>query len=183
MLVSRCLSFKLAKFLKTSANQLQKSLSILHQDQIIDYKPKKDKPQIIFIKDRVDADNLTIDQNLYKFRMEQSKVRIQQAIKYATTPKCRSQQLLAYFNEAESENCGVCDVCLGRTSQELSTDIYEQLKKKIQTILKKEQLTLDQIVESFGPKREEQVLQTLEYLLDEGFLIKEEDKFIWKKEL
>lgn len=172
---------QLAKFLKTSVSNLEKSLSKLHQDSIIDYKPKKDKPQIIFIKDRVDADNLLIDQKLYKFRKEQQKMRIQEAVRYATTPKCRSQQLLAYFNETDSNACGICDVCLGRTETELSTDAYEQLKKKIERILRKESLTLNELIESFGIKRENQVLKTMEYLLDEGFVEKEGEQFRWKK--
>ncbi|MCB0548430.1 MAG: RecQ family ATP-dependent DNA helicase [Phaeodactylibacter sp.] len=171
---------QLARFLKMPAATLRNALQKLASDGIVEYQPQKDTPQVIFIKERVDADNLLIDRNLYNFRKNRHYERIQAAIAYAETPVCRSQQLLAYFGETSAPKCGICDVCTGRTSTEVSSTEFERYKEKIKLLLKEEPLALEQIVESFAPNRQEQVLKALEYLLDEGFLGQQGGKLVWQ---
>ncbi|MCO6479440.1 MAG: RecQ family ATP-dependent DNA helicase [Phaeodactylibacter sp.] len=171
---------QLGKFLKIPVGALRTALEKLAADGIVDYQPQKDTPQVIFIKERVDADNLLIDRNLYNFRKNRQYERIKKAIAYAETPVCRSQQLLAYFGETDAPKCGICDVCTGRTKAELSTDDFERYKEKIQLLLKEEPLALEEVVEAFAPSRQEQVLKALEYLLDEGVLEQQGKKLVWK---
>ncbi|MEQ8704492.1 MAG: ATP-dependent DNA helicase RecQ [Phaeodactylibacter sp.] len=170
---------QLANFLNITRDQLQQMLRKLHQDEVVDYQEQKDMPQVLFLKERVDADNLHIDHQLHNFRKNRQYERIQQAITYAETPVCRSRQLLAYFGETDSEKCGICDVCTGRTKAELSTEDYEKYKTKIEQLLRREPLSLKALMESFPPRREEQVLKALEYLLDEGFIDQTEDRLHW----
>lgn len=171
---------QLARFLKMPVKALRHALEKLASDGIIDYSPQKDTPQVIFIKERVDADNLLIDRSLYNFRKNRQYERMNKAIAYAETPVCRSRQLLAYFGETDVPGCGICDVCTGRTKSELSTDDFEQYKEKIQLMLKDGPLALEQVVESFAPGRQEQVLKALEYLLDEGLLEQQGEKLVRK---
>ncbi len=171
--------FAIARFLKMPVEQLLLALNQLHKDQIIDYRPAKDKPQVIFTKERVDASNLTIDIEQYNFRKERQQQRIQKAIEYATIDRCRSQQLLAYFEE-KSLPCGVCDVCLDNKEKGLSKDGFERYKLKIQSLLKREKLTESELLESFSSSRQANVLEALSYLLDEGMVDREEDKLTWK---
>ena len=171
---------QLARFLKMPVAELRASLQKLAGDQIVEYQPQKDTAQIIFIKERVDADNLMIDRNLYNFRKNRHYERIQKAIAYAETPICRSQQLLAYFGETNAPKCGICDVCTGRTRTELSPESFDKYREKIEQLLADGPLSLEQVVESFAPKRQEQALKALEYLLDEGFLGQQGGKLAWK---
>ncbi len=170
---------QLAKFLKMPLTELRKGLEKLHQDEIAEYQPQKDTPQVIFVKERVDADNLLLDRKMYEFRKQRHQERIRRAVAYAETPVCRSQQLLQYFGEPNAPKCGICDVCTGRTRPEVSGADFERYKEKIQLLLKREPLSLAQVVESFAPARQEQVLKTLEYLLDEGFLAQQGEKLVW----
>lgn len=172
---------QLAHFLKMSPDSLKQALQRMHQDNIVDYQPQKDSPQIIFLKERVDADNLMIDQKIYQFRKERQRKNIQSAIAYATRARCRSQQLLSYFGEDEAGRCGICDVCTGRTKAELDTDKFEKYKDKIHMVLRREQLTLEELVSSFSPKRHEEVLKAIEYLMDEGYLEQIGEKLAWNK--
>lgn len=171
---------QLAKFLRYSKAELQKALFKMHQDGIINYQEQKDNPQLILLRERIDADNLTIDHQQYNFRKNRHYERMQQAINYAEQVVCRSQQLVQYLGEEGAAPCGICDVCLGRTKAEVSTNDFERYKGKIKTLLKKEALSLDELVGSFSPKRENQVLKVLEYLMDEGFLEKIDEKIVWK---
>lgn len=171
---------QLARFLAMPQQQLQNALEHLQKAGIINYSPQREDPQLIFLQERVDADNLAIDQALYHFRKKRQGERIQATIRYAETAVCRSQQLLAYFGEEDAPKCGVCDVCLGRTKAEVSTDEFERYKEKIHRLLRKESLSMAQLLESFPSKRENQVLRSLEFLLDEGFVEKEGERLRWK---
>ncbi|HMQ48794.1 MAG TPA: ATP-dependent DNA helicase RecQ [Saprospiraceae bacterium] len=171
---------QLAHFLKTPVDRLIKSLQKLHQDQIIDYQPSKDQPQIVFTKERVDADNLAIDQQLYAFRKKRHQERIQRAIQYAESPVCRNRQLLDYFGEKLEEKCGICDVCTGRTKIDLSAERFEAYQRKIRQLILQEGLSTEQLMEAFAGRKQEEALRVLEYLLDEGQVELEAGKLVWK---
>ena len=167
-----------ARLLKTQVSEVVPALQQLHKEGIIDYRPAKDKPQLLFSQERVDADNLLIDMEMYKFRKERYARRIAKAIAYATTPRCRSQQLLEYFDE-KSEPCGVCDVCLGRTKTSLTVDDFERYKLKIKQLLMKERLSEQQLLEAFASNRHPNVVQALGYLLDEGMISNDKGMLVW----
>jgi ATP-dependent DNA helicase RecQ len=69
---------------------------------------------------------------------------------------------------------------LGRTKAEINPDDYDRYKVKIQQLLKRENLTTEEIVDSFGSNRHEQVVKTMEFLLDEGLLEEVEGKLAWR---
>lgn len=170
---------QLAQFLKRPFDFVSNGLLKLQQDNIIDYRPQKDSPQIIFLEERLDADNLAVDQQLYNFRKNRQLERIKKAIAYAETEVCRSRQLLAYFGEVHSPDCGICDVCLNKKNRGLSKEDYERYKKKIEVLLKRERLTSQEVIDSFPAKRQEQVLASLAYLAEEGFVKQVEGKLVW----
>lgn len=172
---------KFADFLKISIGQLINMFNHLKNEKILDYRPQKDKPQIIFLKERISAENLTLDKKLYRLRKERHQIRIEKAVAYAETPKCRSQLLLSYFGEKDSKPCGICDVCLGRTKSDLSPDDYDRYKNKIKLVLKRESLTFEELLEAFKPSRHNQVILALEFLIDEGIIEKEDGKLIWQQ--
>lgn len=168
-----------ARLLKTTIDKVQPAIQRLHQERIIEYRPLKDKPQLTFTRERVDAGNLNIDLDSYNQRKERQRKRTAKAISYATTARCRSQMLLEYFGE-ESPTCGVCDVCLGRTKSELSTDDFERYKLKIKQLILAEPITERQLKEAFASNRQQAVAQTLAYLMDEGLIGIEQEKLTWK---
>lgn len=171
----------IARLLKTSPDKVLPAINQLHKERIIEYRPMKDKPQLVFTQERVDANNLTIDQKTYEQRKERHQKRVENAIAYATTARCRSQQLLAYFGE-DSTPCGSCDVCLGRTTGGLSTDDFERYKLKIKQLITAERITEHQLLEAFATNRQPNVLQALAYLMDEGQINVEGNFLVWKKD-
>ena len=173
---------KLAAFLKVPPQEINQQLKLLQKEGIIAYQPQKDNPQLTFLRERVSAENLSIDFAAYAERKDRQYKRIQKAIAYAEQPLCRSQQLLSYFGESNSPKCGKCDVCLGRTKTELDEETFAKLKQKIYQLLQREPLRLEEIVQSFSPKWENRVLKTMDYLVDEGFVGSgSEGKFTVKK--
>ncbi|MEL7021675.1 MAG: helicase-related protein, partial [Bacteroidota bacterium] len=171
---------QIARYAKLQTADFIRFLRKLHQDKIIDYQAAKSAPQLIFMQERVDADNLTIDQKLYQFRKNRQLERVRKSIAYAETPYCRSQQLLAYFGEQNAPRCGICDVCLGRTKAELSQDDFERLREKIAVMLKRDRLDVQAVITSFASKRQEQVRIVLEQLIESEEIDIVEEQLIWR---
>ena len=147
---------------------VEQTLETAAQEGILDYQPSITLPLLILIRERTSAENLTIDLAKFKFRKKRAKERIEQSVLYAETRKCRSRQLLAYFGETDGRACGICDICTGRNEADISTDLHASLERKIVLVLSREKLPAEEILKAFSLRRQEQVAQVLEYMLDEG---------------
>lgn len=96
-----------------TSQQIYLLLKGLTQKRILHFVPRSKTPFITYTRDRVDGENLTITRDVYEDRKEQFAKRINTVIGYATNDNvCRSRQLLRYFDEPRSTDCGQCDVCL-----------------------------------------------------------------------
>ncbi len=168
---------QIAQFLRMSVMDLDKILHYLHSENIIDYRPRKDKPQIVFVRERADSQHLSIDWNLYMFRKKRAEYRLKKSIEYAELDICRSMQLLNYFGQTNAQKCGACDVCLEKDNTDLDTDDFTVFSEKIKVLLKREPLSLKNIVDSFSEKNRTKVIQTIGFMLDERVLVKAGDKF------
>ncbi len=173
--------FQIATICKSTKELIIKGLNLLHSDKIIDYSKQKDKPQLVFVRERVDISHLDIDVAAYNFRKNRHKWRIEKVISYAETAHCRSRQLLDYFGEENSTNCGVCDICLERKKNSVSNNEFNTYSEKIKILLEKNALNLEELVNSFAPKRKDMVLRTIEFLIDEGLIFQEKNKYAWNK--
>ncbi|MFN0174364.1 MAG: ATP-dependent DNA helicase RecQ [Saprospiraceae bacterium] len=165
----------IAKYAKFPVEVVQQILQTAQNEGILLYEPRKEKPQLTFTRERVAAENLTIDLQKFNLRKQRAEERVERAIRFAETRQCRSQQLLAYFGEPDSKTCGICDVCTGRHKVELPASSFETYEKKIREVLRLEPLTLEEILKAFALKRHDAVSQVLSYLLDEGKLVMGEE--------
>ncbi len=171
----------IAQYAKLPVEVVQQILQAAQKEQILLYEPRREKPQLTFIRERVAAENLTIDLEKFNFRKQRAVLRTEQAIRYAELRRCRSQQLLAYFAQPNVRPCGICDVCTGRNKSDLSTDVFESYQHKIQAVLRHEPLPFEEVLKAFTPKRHDTVAQVLGFLLDEGQVEENEaGKLVWK---
>ena len=159
---------QISRFLHLSGNRLRKALALLHKDRILEYRPAKDQPQITLLHERVSPEDLTIDRQLYNFRKNRHLERIRQAVAYASVPECRSRQLLAYFGETDSENCGKCDVCQGRHDKKITAADKNRYREKINDLITKDRLTVAQVSDSFSSRHRDLVLRVLQQMQDEN---------------
>lgn len=85
-----------------------------------------------------------------------------QAIGYyaSQTETCREKLLLAYFNQKSESNCGICDICVQHQKQ-------PSISKEIIQFLATGPKTVDEILSNFITSPKENVLQTLQHLIDE----------------
>lgn len=111
-------------------------LKTLSHKQIIHFIPQRKTPFITYMRDRVDAEDVVIPRNVYEERKEQFSLRIESIIGYATNDTvCRSRQLLRYFGDENSKDCGICDVCISHNGQQTSRQSVSNACDRILSLL------------------------------------------------
>ena len=163
---------ELARRVEMPLEQVVKHLKYLETQNILDYVPRTSKPMVVFLQERVNANNLSISPENYKHRLEEATKRLDALIGYIEeTRKCRSQLLLAYFGEKNTKRCGMCDICLERNKLGLNEQEFEEVLSRIKPLLQTNPATLEEIVSTASPVHEDKVLLVIRWLLDNGKII------------
>ncbi|WP_018108340.1 RecQ family ATP-dependent DNA helicase [Bacteroides propionicifaciens] len=150
--------------------------------RLINYIPRKKTPFLIYTRERVDLGRLIIPKAVYEDRKENYIKRVTAILDYVKDQNhCRSRQLLRYFGEQNQDNCGTCDVCITSHKKRISTNQFDELSSKVIALVKDNNYSIQELANKVDTT-ENLLLQTLEFLIDEG-LIKEEDGFISNSEI
>lgn len=100
------------------SHEIYQILKLLSDKHVIHFIPRKQVPYIRYMQRREDGERLALPPAVYEDRREQYRQRIESMLRYAkSNDKCRSRQLLEYFGETDTKDCGQCDVCqsIGKT--------------------------------------------------------------------
>jgi ATP-dependent DNA helicase RecQ len=162
---------EIARFLETDRDSVIKQLKELRQSGLLNYEPRKDAPQIVFTRERVESERLQINMELLKKRRAAYEHRLSSIKKYVTSnQQCRSQMLLSYFGEKNAARCGICDVCLKRNRLGLSDLEFEQISEQVKQLLQQKPQTVSDVVNKTEKVKEQKTLRTIQFLLDGGDL-------------
>ncbi|MGN1376623.1 MAG: RecQ family ATP-dependent DNA helicase [Prevotella sp.] len=139
----------------------------LAEIRIITFIPRKKIPHIIYLQRREESERLVFPDEVYKERKKEFTQRINSMINYASNNDiCRSRQLLKYFGEKSSKNCGQCDICINHNKKEPSKAEFEKACAMITQLLndkKPHHITEINTLEYDRDTLED----ALEYLIDE----------------
>lgn len=172
----------IASLNKITEGQTVSFLKQLENQNVVWFQPQKNKPQIIYTCERLSEKDIALSKEVYAERKKAAKERIDSMIRYVKEEKtCRSVALLRFFGEKETHPCGHCDVCRNRNAAHISPELFDQIVRYLQEILKKKPLTGDQIDAAFPGVRFEKVLKVLQYLMDNGEVVFESGKYKMKK--
>jgi ATP-dependent DNA helicase RecQ len=174
---------EIARRTDISGKEVEEQLTLLEKFDILTYQKKKNKPQIIFITERLDSKNLLISDDTYKNRKTSAETRLQYVFNYVQNDgKCRSQQLLKYFDEEQLKRCGKCDVCIERNKIELSELDFTTVVTYIKPALQQTSLTLEEIAALVPNVNEDKVIRVIQWLLDNDKLgYDNQRKLLWNK--
>ena len=163
--------------------QVKAGLERLSHLQLLDYLPQNDKPQLVYLQERVDTRDLFISRAHYHDRLSDAERRTEAMIRYATeTNKCRSQSLLTYFGECHSKRCGKCDVCIERNKVSLNEMEFDTIVNRIKPLLKTRPCTLEELIRAAEPVDEDKVIRALRWLTDnEKITFEKDNKYQWDK--
>ena len=173
----------IARRANITPEEVKKLLTLLEKQQILDYIPSSDRPKIFFTENRVEARHLTLSAGNYKGLMKDAQRRLESVIHYSeSSHKCRSVQLLEYFNESNVRRCGKCDVCLERNKLELTDFDFDNILKEIKPLLLTKPCTLQDLVSAASFLQEDKVIKAVQWLIDnEKIETTTDHKYIWKQ--
>lgn len=116
--------------------QVYMILKNLSHRKVIHFIPRSKTPYITYLQDREEEKYVIIPKEVYETRKEQYVNRIEAFLQYAKGEHvCRSRQLLLYFGEETSQDCGHCDVCIEH-QQDLTSDAnLKEAKDQILNLL------------------------------------------------
>lgn len=155
------------------SHEVYQTLKGLSEKHILHFIPRKQVPYIRYMQRREDSEHVQLSKEVYEERLTQYKERIEAMLRYAKdNSKCRSRQLLEYFGEKDTKDCGQCDVC-HHTSK---TDI-QQAKQQILTLLSDRQRHhVTELLRLQLPK--EELDKALTYLLQEEYIMQKDGYLI-----
>ncbi len=155
------------------SHEVYQTLKGLSEKHILHFIPRKQVPYIRYMQRREDSEHVQLSKDVYEERLTQYKERIEAMLRYAKdNSRCRSRQLLEYFGEKDTKNCGQCDVC-HHTSK---TDI-QQAKQQILTLLSDRQRHhVTELLRLQLPK--EELDKALTYLLQEEYIMQKDGYLI-----
>ena len=172
---------ELARRTGINTEELVKHLKRLENLKIINYTPATDKPQLVYLDDRLDGKDIRISPVYYQDRLKEAEQRLEFMIHFAeSSNKCRSQQLLEYFGEKSTKRCGKCDVCLERNKLGLNEMEFDEIVAIIKPILTSNTAGIDQLVAAASVMNEDKVILVVRWLMDNGKIILDDDgKYRW----
>ena len=164
----RLREFDLAKRANMSVQQVIEGLKQLQEYRILSYQQQTDMPQLTWIKPRQQAKALYINKNAIETRKLNYRKKIEAVFAYASHKKCRSQMLLAYFDEPDAPKCGICDVCLDEKRQHRASDIFDDITTEVIQLLSNSAFDLASLVTSTNIGTEKEKIDAIRLLLDAG---------------
>jgi ATP-dependent DNA helicase RecQ len=165
---TRIREFDIARRTNLSVQQVTDALQQLNEFEVLSYLPQTDKPQVTYLKPRQTSANLWIDRQYLDNRRAVYLKKMEAMLAYVETDKCRSQLLLAYFNEPDAPKCGICDVCLREKRQQNAGQLQNILTDEILQFLNTSPQSLEQLVLALKHGKSAEKLAVIRQLLDTG---------------
>jgi ATP-dependent DNA helicase RecQ len=151
---------------RLTRDEVYKYLVKLNNLKVIRYIPRKKTPMIIYPIGRLEDKELMLTPDNYSHRKDKYIKKLMSVWQYASeTNQCRSQFLLSYFGEEESEPCGQCDICQKQNASNISSSDFEIIANKIRLILLETPSELNNLMNALTYK-EEKTMKVIQWLLD-----------------
>lgn len=154
-------------------------IHFLSQSGIIDFRPRRDKPQITFLLARQDPDHVTFDRELLDFRKERQADRIEAIGAFLKPGRCRQRMILTYFGEEIESDCGRCDHCLSIEGMDIDRPADAALEEKLVALFREQEEWIPgDILRKFQPEQHLQVKRILQHWSHEGLMRESYGKLI-----
>ena len=133
---------------------------------IVHYRPQPKGPQIFFLSERIDENLIQPSDEHYGLLKEAAARRMEAMVKYVMCDDvCRSRQLVAWFGEQSTTDCGLCDVCLKGVHPTVA------LEEAVAALLEKNAMNPTDLVVTLRNEGYHEVRDTLREMLDKGLLV------------
>ena len=169
---------QLASFIKMDVELLKAQLKKLHELNIIHYQPQKEKPQLLFLRNRVRTEDLVINQiNLQKRKLA-FETRLSAMLDFVKTKQCRSQMIGNYFNDNDISRCGVCDNCINDNNNVLTAEEFKTIAERINSTLRVMPMSAKDLLDQLITINKGKVWEVLNFMQSEDKLISDQKGLI-----
>ena len=169
----------MASKIGTSPEKVITQLKKLESYNFLSYAPRNDKPQVLFLSEFVGTRHFGLSKENYYDRKKDAEERVKAVIDFVNNDEeCRSVQLLRYFNEKTKKTCGRCDVCMKHANNRVP---YTTVEERVQNLVSETAQSLKEVMAQCVDYDEEQVLDAVRFLVDNGVLELEKDGAVRRK--
>lgn len=155
----------IASLLRNDEADVKKQLLELHQSGVIDYQPQKDTPQLLLLKGRIKAEDITINMIAFNQRKERYLQRVKEIVRYVKEiTECRSRIIGVYFGDEHIKTCGICDNCLRQKAISLTKEEFDQLHHLVINLVKYESLPVKELLLKLNGVKKEKAWKVIEFL-------------------
>ncbi|MBB6610791.1 RecQ family ATP-dependent DNA helicase [Pontibacter sp. Tf4] len=160
---------KLAEQLSKPEQEIRRKLQYLHKLQVIVYEPQHDAPQLVFTQARQDALNLPLNHKKLEELRSRALHQVTEMGRYVeNTNRCRTQLLLAYFNEISDKSCRICDYCLAQRKKQREAEELQAFRAQLLELLQQKPYLPKELVQQFTAKDHATITNLLRELVDTG---------------
>lgn len=173
----------LAMQLNISEAELIFKLNKLMELGILDYIPQNNQATLRFIGPRLSEKYLPVNAPYLKFRKKMEEDKLEAMINYAANDKlCRSRVLLKYFDELDTYDCGVCDICKEKMGKFWTEEKLQQLSEQLRNIDWTKGYTIKELSLLIKTYRDAELATACRILLDKGILqLNSQQQIVWTK--
>ena len=166
---------KLAIQINKDSNYVHKILAQFEQEGILKYCPRTNRGNIIYLSARYNSKNLPLSKTHFEERKSLLKNKLKSINGYlSNTEVCRSRILLDYFGERSEQDCGICDICIAKTTN--TKDFKKSIRKDLLKRVSLKPIFISTFVAQYSKLKELVIIDEIKQLLEENILIKEGDK-------
>ncbi len=158
--------YAIAKKINISHKQVLQNLKRLEKDGIIIYTSTSNSTNIQFLVPREDDRTINTLSKAFLRLQHNKNFKVSAMINFIENDKtCRSLQLLNYFEENDKVVCGICDVCLSKKEKKPPPELQSQI---INLIERQKEISSREIVFNLNQYKENDILNFLSSLLEDG---------------
>jgi len=162
----------LAIKLNQNSSYIYKMLKQLDQENVLTYKQRTNSGKIIFSSARHNSSHVPISKSHFEERKSLLVNKLQSMNDYlSNTSYCRSRILLNYFGEQQTEDCGICDLCISKNTD--TNEFRKTIREELLNRLKENPIDISTFIAGYSKIKEPVILEEINELLSEETLIKE----------
>ncbi|GAB2772497.1 RecQ family ATP-dependent DNA helicase [Salinimicrobium soli] len=153
----------------TTQEEVISILKRLHKEDIAEFEHDQHDTRITFLVPREDETTINPLIPTIKLQISGKTKKIAQVLEYVENKeRCRSRQLLEYFGEENTRDCGICSVCKP-SAEKLTRDGMRKIYFEIIGLLEQDEHSSREMTEKLSFP-EDHVLQVLRVLVEKGAL-------------
>jgi len=161
--------FVLARALRWDKEYVFQLLNRLQVQGLIEYHPKKEKPQIQLLLPRASASEIALNPARYTFRKKEAENRLRAMQTYIQLKSCRSKWIGNYFGDPDGSDCGICDQCLEK-KKKLNPPNAASVQQVVWRTIETQPMDWLQLKDQLASIRTETLKEAVDFLIGEGRL-------------